>query len=398
MAKTIDHSSRSHALLSASGAHRWLKCTPSAQLEERFMKSGKGSDGSSDYAKEGTLAHEFGDLNLRHLNGEISKSVLDKELAKQRKSKYYTDEMEGEVEKYVNFVWERLLESRQTTPDAELVIEQKVDFSHIVPEGFGSDDAIVIGNGVMDVMDLKYGKGVQVDAEKNPQLMLYGIGALNAFEFLYDIQTIRLTIIQPRLDHYSTWELSVDELMAWAEDIVKPIALKAFAGEGKKFAGDHCKFCKVKALCKTFRDKNLELARFEFEDADLMSDADLIEVRKALPMLIDWASSVDSYLLDEAVKGKKFKGLKVVEGRSMRKWANEAAVKGVLDRAGYSSEEYLKMSLEGITKVEKLLGKPEFKKLLAHHIVKPQGKPTLAPESDKRPAFGLEQALNDFDD
>lgn len=395
--KKTDHSSRKHALLSASGASRWMNCTPSARLEDKFMESGGGS-GDSEYAKEGTLAHEFGDVNLRYLNGEIDKKVLDKELQKLRSSEYYTDEMEDEVDKYVTYVWETFLSAQRKTPDAELKIEERLDFSHLVEGGFGTGDGTVIADGVLDVQDLKYGKGIQVYAKENPQLMLYGSGALRQWELMYDIHTVRLTIIQPRLDHIDSWDISVEDLIEWGEKKVKPLAAKAYKGEGVQKAGDWCKFCKVKAMCATLAAKNIKLAQHDFKDPHLLSEKQLMEVYKQIPMLKDWASSVEDYILDEAKKGKQWPGYKVVEGRSNRKWADEEAIKKVLAEEGFREEDYLKMSLEGIGKIEKLLGKPDFAEKLNEYVIKPPGKPTLAEESDKRPAMGIEQAKQDFKD
>lgn len=393
--KGTDHSSRKHALLSASGASRWMNCTPSARLEDKFLESG-GDKGNSDYAKEGTLAHEFGDLNLRYLNGEIDKKVLDRELQMLRNSEYYTDEMEDEVDKYVTYVWETFSSAQRTNTGAELLIEEKLDFSHLVEGGFGTGDATVIADGILDIGDLKYGKGIQVYAKENPQLMLYGSGALRQWELLYDIHTVRMTIIQPRLDHIDSWDISVEDLIEWGEKKVKPLAKKAYKGEGNQKAGDWCKFCKVKAMCATLAAKNIELAQHDFKDPHLLSDKQIMEVYKQLDMLTDWAKAVADYVLDEAVKGKQWPGFKVVEGRSNRKWADEEAIKKVLAEEGFKEEDYLKMSLEGIGKIEKLLGKPAFAEKLKGLVVKPPGKPTIATMDDKRTALGVEQAKEDF--
>lgn len=390
--KQINHSGRKHALLSASGASRWMNCTPSARLEDKFQES------TSTYAEEGTLAHEFGDINLRYMNGEIDKKVLDQELKRLRSHELYSDEMEEEVDKYILYVWETLASAQRTTSDAELKIEEKLDFSHLVEKGFGTGDASVIADGVLEIIDLKYGKGIKVDAEENPQLKLYGSGALRQWELLYDIHTVRLTIVQPRLDHISTWDISAEDLISWGEKIVKPTAAKAYKGEGKQKAGDWCRFCKVKAMCATLAAKNVKLAQHDFRDPHLLSEQQIIEVYKQIPMLTDWASAVADYVLSEAVNGKQWPGYKLVEGRSNRKWSDEEAIKKVLAEEGFKQEDYIKMSLEGIGKIEKLLGKPEFAKKLGKLVIKPQGKATLAGINDKRPAMGLEQAKEDFKD
>jgi hypothetical protein len=396
MAKKTNHSTRKHALLSASGATRWMNCTPSARLEDKFLESKGNKEPDSPYAKEGTLAHEFGDVRLRLLNGEIDDKVAQQEFIKLRANEFYTDEMEEEVDKYVTYVWETLLSSQRTTPGAELIIEKRFDFSHIVENGFGTGDATIISDCVMDVQDLKYGKGIKVDADNNPQLMLYGLGALREFDLSYEIHTVRLTVVQPRLDHISAWDISVADLEEWGEKQVKPKAKKAYKGEGKKHAGEWCKWCKVKAMCDTLAEENIKLAQHDFKDAHLLTEKQILAVYKQIPMLTDWAKSVEKYVLDEAVKGKSWPGYKVVEGRSIRKWTDEDKIKELLKEEGFTEEEYLKMSLEGIGKIEKLLGKVDFKEKLNPFVNKPQGKPTLTSQNDKRPAMGIEQAKEDF--
>ena len=389
--KKTDHSSRKHALLSASGASRWMNCTPSARLEDKFEET------TSFYAEEGTLAHEFADVNLRYMNGEISESVLKAELKKLRSNDLYTDEMEDEVEKYVLYVWEVFMSAQRVTPDAELKIEEKLDFSHLVEGGFGTGDGNVIADGVLDVIDLKYGKGIKVDAENNPQLMLYGSGALRQWELVYDIHTVRLTIVQPRLDHVSTWEISTKDLIDWGEKVVKPAAAKAYKGEGVQKVGDWCRFCKVKAMCATLAAHNVKLAKHDFKDPHLLSEDQIMEVYKQIPMLTDWASSVGDYVLDQALKGKNWPGYKVVEGRSQRKWSDENAIKKILAEEGFTQEDYIKMSLEGLGKIDKLIkGNPDLIERINKYVIKPPGKPTLADMKDKRPAMGLEQAREDF--
>lgn len=393
MAEQVDHSSRKHALLSASGAHRWLHCPPSARLEEKFEESSPSS--SSIYADEGTLAHEFGDLNLKKAAGHISDSVFEKEIKELKKHPLYSSEMEGEVDKYVTYVLEAFNVAKQKTPDAVLMIEERLDFSHLVEQGFGTGDSGIIADGVLEIIDLKYGKGIRVDAEENPQLMLYGSGALRSFELMYDIHTIKVTIVQPRLDHISSWEISVKDLVAWGEKTVKPTAAKAYLGQGLQKAGDHCKWCKVKAMCATLAAKNVALARHDFKDPHLLTEKQLIEVFAQIPMLQDWANTVGEYLLAEALKGKKWPGYKVVEGRSLRKWVDEDKVVGVLE-LNHDQKEFMVSKLAGIPAIEKLLGKKDFTSTLGELVVTPPGKPTLVPLSDKRPAMGLEQAKMDF--
>ena len=388
---SVEHSTRAHALLSASGASRWMNCTPSARLEEKFDESS-----TSTFAAEGTLAHEFGDVNLRFKNGEITEKTLNSELKKLRKDKNYNDEMEGEVDKYVEIVMEAFAVAKARNPDAKLRIEERIDFSHLVEKGFGTGDVCIVADGFLDVIDLKYGKGVKVDADNNPQLMLYGSGALRIFEMMYNIHTVNLVIVQPRLDHLSEWKISTEKLIEWGEKEVKPKAAKAYQGKGLQKAGDHCKWCKVKAMCATLAAKNVKLAQHDFKDPPLLTESQVIEVYKQQPMLVDWVNSVAKYLLDEAVKGKKWPGLKLVEGRSNRKWSDEVKVKETLTDNLFDEKDFTTTKLQGITAVEKLVGKSEFTTILGSLVIKPQGKPTLVPMSDKCPAMGIEQAKEDF--
>jgi len=384
-----NHKDRAHALLSASGASRWLNCTPSARIEEGFKESG-----SSIFAEEGTLAHEFGDLALQKAIDKITQRQYRDKVNKHKKHKLYSPEMDGEVEKYTSFVLEQYTEALKRTPDAVLLVEEKVSLEAFISEGFGTCDAIIIADGIMDVIDLKYGKGLKVDADDNSQLKLYGLGALDLFEMIYDIETVRLNIVQPRLDHISTWEISAKDLTNWGEAIVKPKAAEAFEGKGVQNAGDWCRWCKAKPRCATIASQSLKVAKHEFKSPHLLTDTQLLEVYGKQPMVADWIKSVAEYLLSEAIKGKKWQGLKLVEGKSNRKWKDEGEVKEVLSE--YDESKYINAKLKGIGDITKLVGKDNFNELLGALVVKPQGKPTLTDEADKRPAFGIEQAKNDF--
>lgn len=388
----VDHTSRSHALLSASGASRWLNCTPSAKLEERFQQSKQ-----SVYAEEGTLAHEFGQIGIQHALKIISDKVYNAEIKKLRKHALYTIEMEPEVQKYIDYVLETFNVVKQECSDATILIEERLDYSHLVEGGFGTGDIVIIADGTLYIIDLKYGKGVQVYADDNSQLKIYGCGALYKFEMLYDILDVQLVIVQPRLEHISTFNVSAEELNTWGEEFVKPKALLAFKGEGEKIAGDWCKWCKVKATCKALAAKNIELARHDFADPHELSDDELIEVYAQLDMLVDWANAVKQYILDTAIKGKQWKGYKIVEGRANRKWLDEAKITGILYDNKFAVEDFITSKLKGIGDIEKLVGKAEFPKLLGEYVIKPPGAPTLVPEADKRPALGsVEAARNDF--
>lgn len=385
----VNHTARKHALLSASGADRWMNCTPSARIEEKVK------DKTSTYAEEGTLAHEFANLELFKYFGNITEKEYNREIKKLRKHELYSDEMESEVEKYTEFCIQTFQESN-TKNDAVVLIEEKLDFSHVVEHGYGTGDFGVVADKILDITDLKYGKGVRVSAERNSQLMLYGVGALRKYDLLYDIDFVRLTIVQPRLDHIDSFMIPKEDLLTWAEEEVKPKAALAYKGEGEQVVGDWCKFCKVKAVCRAMTEYNKELIKFEFRDPQQLNDQEMLEIYSRLDLLVDWAGSVKSHMLETALTGKVWKGLKLVEGRSNRKWQNEKAVENVLKSLGYTKSKYTKSALKGISDIEKLVGKADFKEKLSELVIKPQGAPTLVPESDKRPAFGSEQAKADF--
>ena len=387
----LKHTDRKHALLSASGASRWINCTPSPRLEEGFAES------TSEFAEEGTLAHEFGDLGLNLEHKRITYEEFQKQAETLRKSKYYSSEMMTQVAKYIDFVTEQVNIAKQKTSGVVLLIEEKVDLTEFIEAGFGTCDANVVADGTLYVDDLKYGKGIKVDAEENSQLKLYGLGALMKYELAYDIHTVSLNIIQPRLDHVSTWEISAEELVKWGEEVVKPKALMAYAGEGEMCAGDWCRWCKAKARCRKLTEKNTEILKHDFADPQLLSDEELIEVFKQMPVITDWVKGVSTYLLSEALKGKKWPEHKIVEGRSIRKWTDEDKVREVLATTDYKTHEYTSIKTKGIGDITTLVGKANFEKLLGKFIIKPAGKPTLVHETDKRKALGAnEQAKEDF--
>lgn len=377
-----------HAMLSASGASRWMACTPSARLEQQFENK------TSDYAAEGTLAHELGELKLRKELEGLSTRSFNSKVKKIQEDKLYTADMPDYVDMYVETCLERVSEAKATTPDALFKIEQRLDFSEWVPEGFGTGDFVIIADGTMEVCDLKYGKGVPVSANNNKQMMLYALGAISEFSFLYDIEKVRMTIIQPRLDNISTFEVTVEDLLKWAEEYVKPKAELAIKGEGEFCAGDHCKFCRAKAVCRARAEKNLELAKYEFEKPTTMDNNDIAYVLSKVDELVNWASDVKEYALEEALKGEEFEGYKVVEGRSNRKWSSEDDVAKVLMGQGFLENIIYTKKLTGITNMESAIGKKEVQRLLGDYIIKPVGKPTLVPVADKREPYN--PAKSDF--
>lgn len=385
-----EHSSRSHALLAASRASRWMNCPPSARLEEKMDESAP-----SKYAEEGTLAHELAEVMLRGRFRLLPADDCTKEVRRLKKNPLYSDEMKTYLDVYLDYVTEQYRVAIQSTPDAVISLEERLDFSRWVEQGFGTGDAIVIADGVMEVIDLKYGKGVEVFAEKNPQLMLYGLGALEAFDMLFGIKTVKLTIVQPRQERIDSWSISSEDLYIWGDEEVKPKAALAYEGKGEMKCGYWCKWCRVKPLCAKMAEANLDLAKDEFKEPQLLSDDRLVEVFTQLPMLKDWAESVAEYLLKQAIAGKEVPGYKVVEGRAQRKWADEAQVREILS-VDHDPSEFMVTKLAGIPAIEKLL-KKDFQPLLGDLVVIPQGSPTLVPLSDKRPAMnGLSQAKAEF--
>lgn len=381
-----------HALLSPSGANRWLACTPSARLEQQFP------DSSGDAAREGTLAHELGELLISYNAKLIKKAAYTKALKEIEANAFYNADMLNYMEGYAAFVIERYAEAKKKTKDAVLSLESRLDFTEYVPEGFGTGDAVVIANGILDIIDLKYGKGVSVSSVENKQMMLYALGALAEFDLLYDISIVRMTIYQPRLDNISIWELPVVELREWAETELKPRAVMAFAGEGDFVAGVHCRFCRAKAQCKALAAENLKLAKYDFLRGELLTEDDIADILSRADAFKKWISAVEDYALKEAVdNGKSFPGFKLVEGRSNRMYANQDEVVKRLLENGYQEAIIYTKSLLGITAMEKAITKKAFDAALSDLIVKPQGKPTLVPTTDKRPSWNsAENAINDF--
>lgn len=377
-----------HAILSASGASRWMACPPSARLEQGFENK------TSEYAEEGTLAHELGELGLRKALGEISTRKYNSEIKNIEAHKLYSADMPDYVELYTDTCMEKVSEAKAKTPDAVFKVEQRLDFSEWVPEGFGTGDFVIIADGTMEICDLKYGKGVPVSANNNKQMMLYALGAIQEFSFLYDIEKVKMTIIQPRLDNISTFEVTADDLLKWAEEYVKPTADLAFKGEGEFCAGDHCQFCRAKAVCKARADKNMELAQYDFQKQDTMDNNDIAFVLSRVDELVKWASDVKDYALEQALQGEEYDGFKVVEGRSNRKWSSEDKVGQILIGEGFKESIIYTTKLDGISKIESAIGKKEVQRLLGDYIIKPPGKPTLVPVSDKREPYN--PAKSDF--
>lgn len=362
-----------HALLSASSSHRWLACPPSARLSEQF------EDKSSQYAQEGTDAHSLCEYKLRRALNIDTADPTDS-------LSFYNEEMEQCAEDYVAYVMELLSDVRKRCKDPVILIEQRLDYSRFVESGFGTGDCVIIADGTLYVIDYKHGKGVEVSAPENPQMMCYALGALELFDGIYDINSVCMTIYQPRRENISVFTMGKDELYSWAETILAPTAKLAYAGEGEFKAGEHCRFCKARAVCRKRAEYNLELARYDFEVPSTLDDTDIAAILDRADELTTWVSDVKEYALRQALSGTKYPGYKLVEGRSNRRYTSEDAVAKTVSNAGY--DPYVHKVL-GITEMQKQLGKKLFNELLGNLIEKPQGKPTLVPESDKRPAYGL---------
>lgn len=373
-----------------------MVCTVSPRLEEGITEA------NSPFAEEGTLAHEFGELGVRLITNDITQKQYDKKTAPFRKHPLYYPEMEDEVQIYVDYVYGQLLQARKRDKDAVLLIEQRVDLTHLIEEigSGGMCDTIIVACGEMEVIDLKFGKGLRVYAEENKQLQLYGLGALYHYELAYDIQNVKLTIVQPRLDSISSWDIGADELRDFGQDEVVPKAKLAYAGEGEQVAGDHCRFCKVKGSCRAFAVKQLEAmkadfspenicdVKFENKDHLLLREEEILAVYKVRGNIEEFVNAISAHVLSEALDGRQWPGFKLVEGRSNRAWLDASKVEEVLKKAKYDESKFMsEPKLLGIGAIEKLVGKTKFDSVVGEFVIKPQGKPTLVEESDKRPPF-----------
>ena len=369
---------RKHAVLSASSAARWIACPPSARL------NAEKADTPSEYAVQGTDAHALCEYKLRKALGGKTRDPT-KHLTS------YDTEMEECAEAYCQFVIELVGQFRDESKDTVISVEQRVDFSAFVPDGFGTADTLIISGTTVCIVDYKYGKGIEVSADHNPQMMCYALGCIQMFDGLYDIEEVRMVIFQPRLANISEFSISKADLLAWAQDTLVPAAKLAHKGEGEFCAGAHCQFCKIKATCRKRAEYNLELAQYDFEMPPTLEDSEVEAVLAKADTLAAWVSDIKDYALQRAIQGKQWTDWKLVEGRSNRKYTDEAAVAKTVKEAGFEPYE---QKLLGITAMTGLLGKSKFEELLGSLVIKPQGKPTLAPMSDKRPVMNT--AAEDF--
>ena len=369
---------KAHAILSASSSHRWLNCPPSARLCETYEDKG------SDYAAEGTDAHSLCEYKLRLALGMEATDPTEH-------LTWFNKEMDDCANGYATYILELVEAAKETCADPVVLIEQRVDFSRWVEQGFGTSDAIIISDGTLHVVDYKHGLGVLVEADNNPQMMCYALGALELFDAIYDIDTVAMTVYQPRRQNVSTFEMSKDALFRWADEVLKPTAELAFAGDGNFLCGEWCGFCKAKYECRARAEANLMLAQYDFKLPPLLEDTEIEVILSRADQLVSWVNDIKEYALQQAISGKEWTGFKLVKGRSNRRYTDEVAVTQTVTDAGLDPYE---RKLLGITAMQKLLGKSRFDKLLSAYIDKPQGKPTLVPESNKRPV--MNNAKTDF--
>lgn len=367
----------SHALLSPSSSERWINCPPSA-------KENVGGNTGSSYAQQGSEAHLCAEFKV---NTALGHKVRDPT----EELEYFDEEMAEHTDAYCEFVMEQVEIAKQNCSDPLVLVEQRLDFTRWVTDSFGTADCVIVADGTMTVIDFKYGLGILVESEKNSQMRMYALGALNLFESLYDIQTVRMIIFQPRRDNISIAEISKDELLLWADEVLIPAAEQAAKGEGDYKAGKHCQFCKIKATCRKRAEYNLQIAQYDFAVPDTLDNDEISIILDRADAFIGWVNDVKEYALEQAVSGRSFPGFKVVEGRSNRKYTDTDAVAAAVTEAGYNPYE---QKLMGVTAMTKLLGKRKFDTLLGSLIEKPKGKPTLVPVSDKRPAWNT--ANEDF--
>ena len=371
-----------HAYLSASSSDRWTHCPPSAKL------NAEAQERASPYALEGTCAHSLCEyLVLEALGRECQNPTENLDV--------YNSEMQDAAESYRDFFLEQVTEAKKSCADPVVCVEQRVDFSKWVPQGFGTADGLIVTDGYLQVIDMKFGVGVLVDAKENTQLSCYALGGIDLYDGLYDIQKIRLTIFQPRREHYDTWDTTKEELLSWAENTLAPAAKLAMKGEGEFAAGDHCRFCKVKDTCRTRAEYYLDMVGDAFKEPETLTVYEIASLLPKLSGFVSWADDIKEYALRQAIAGTKYPGFKVVEGRSNRRYSDEEQAIAAVSKAGYDPFEH---KILGITAMTKLLGKKRFEEILGKLVIKPQGKPVLAPDSDKRPEMhNIDEAFSEED-
>ena len=382
-----------HAKLSSSASKRWLGCPGSVKLSEHYP------NGSSIYADEGTIAHGMAE-------GMISKDDKLVQKYEVEAAKFYGEhpelngtflEMKMILQPYVDYVFEEYAAQVHEDGAAQLMTEERVDLTEYIPGGFGTSDVVILRQGRLHIIDLKYGKGVSVSAEDNPQLKLYALGTLARFDMLYDIEDVVMTIYQPRLDNVSTDTIKAKDLYAWGEEVIKPGAQLALSEDAPVHAGDWCQFCPARYDCKERARDAMELQKYLGQM--VLSPEEIAEILGKIDRLTKFAEDIKDSALTKALDGEEIPGWKVVEGRSIRKYVgSEEEIVRQCEGAGYDQARLYERKLLTITNMEKLMGKKQFAEVLGAYVEKPEGKPTLAPESDKRPAITNNSAAEDFAD
>ena len=385
-----------HSLLSPSSASRWIACPGSARATQHM------SDTAGEAAEEGSLAHTLGEAMVAVAAKFITNAEYTRILKRCKRHKLYKPIMHDHCSEYATFIMEQFNDLQVSSGGkAELLLERRVDLSHWVPEpgNGGTTDVTIVSPIVLVVNDFKYGKGVEVSAERNKQMMLYALGSLVQYDWLYPIETVEMNIFQPRLDNYSHYSISVADLLTWAEEELMPAAKLAWEGATIFSAGDHCRFCKIRTTCianKELREK--AVAPYNAEPHTLAPEQ-LVELFKQAKGYIDWMNAVKDFMLHAAETGTQWPGLKLVRGRANRAYKDEQDVRAELAKAGYAEDDYLNIKIKGLGDIETLLGKQAFTELLGPHIVKPKGKATLVEETDPRtPIDKNEDAIADFED
>lgn len=378
----------SHALLSPSTANIWTVCHPAARLAANFR------DRSSSYADEGTVAHRYAELLLAVLFGKMTEEQVKKLLEKEiYKSEYYNLSMRDYVKAYVTYI-RKLVKHRHT-----LFLETKLILSKYIPESFGTGDVAFINGSTLYVVDFKYGQGVEVNVKENKQLLIYALGWLEYLGYLFEIKNVKLIVYQPRLENIDEWDISIEDLEAWAVDELIPNAKKAWEGKGDLVPGKHCRFCRAKKRCKAFANYNMGLDEYELKDPKLLTLKELSLILDQAAIFINWIGEIKSFAEDAAKAGKKIPGYKLVEGKSNRVIGDLDKLIKALKRTGLDESEFFKTDLKSFTDIKALIGVKAFNKFIDPHLIKPKGALALVPEADKRAAFnGNEKALNDFSD
>jgi hypothetical protein len=379
MAEIQKHEERAHSLLSSSGSSRWMNCTPSARKEEHIPNT------ESPYALEGTLAHELAEIELKLYFKLISTDEYKKRLSTIEDNEYYAHDMPEFVDEYVSYCISRYVLFCTLYPSVEVSIEEKIDLTKYIPDGFGSNDFVLIADGHIEVIDLKYGRGVSVSAVDNSQLKLYGLGSVYKNRLSYRMEDVTLTVVQPRTYSISSFVINVDVLEEWADNEVVVKAKMAYNGEGELNPGEWCKFCKFKPKCRAIYEQNIKLAEKDFADLDELTEEEIREVFDKGDQIVSWINAVNAYVLDKLLKREKFEGFKLVKGRSTRKFKDVDKLTDRLKEKGFKEEDFMsEPKLLGITAIEKLVGKKVVEAEFSDFIFKTEPKPSLVKDTDKR--------------